>query len=359
MNHRDRVLTALGHEEPDRVPFSIRYTPEMEKKVLQHLGITTDRLSLHARDGGVLPLRMGHDLLFSMFGPCTSYYLKSDEEYIDEWGIRWRWVSYGGGRYTEIAEYPLAGLTDPGDFKLPDFESADRYDDCRKLVQNHGSEYAIIGGIPCTLFELAWYLRGMTRIMEDMLVNKDFLHAYLDKLLTWAMEAGAHLAAAGVDIVWIGDDFGSQDRMLISPELFREFFKPRYARLLSHLRSIKPDLKFAFHTDGYVYPIISDFVEIGIDILNPIQPGSMNPATLKKEYGDKLTFWGTVDNQEVMPFGTPEDVVAEVRLRLRTVAPRGGLIISPAHNLQPQTSIENVLAFHKTVEEFGRYPIRA
>jgi uroporphyrinogen decarboxylase len=173
----------------------------------------------------------------------------------------------------------------------------------------------------------------------------------------WVMDAGAVLVRYGVDVIWIGDDFGAQDRLLISPEMFREFFKPRYLKLFSYLKSINPDLKFAFHTDGYVIPIMKDLIETGVNILNPVQPQSMDPARLKRDFGKELTFWGTIDNQGTMPFGTVEDVINETKLRLKTVAPGGGLILGPSHNVQPQVPVENIMAFYNTVKKFGNYPI--
>lgn len=359
MTHKERFLMAINHEEPDRVPLDAWYTPEEERKVLDYLGQDTSKLSLYAADGGVLPHLMDHDFLISWLGPCTSYYLKDDPEYYDEWGIKWRWVDThsGGARYTEMAVHPHADIKDPDEFDMPNFKDENRYKDTRYMVQKYGNEFGIIGGVACTLFELSWYLRGMDTVMQDMVFNKDFYHAYLDKLMTWVVDASTRLVEIGVDVVWIGDDFGMQDRMLISPEMFREFFKPRYDKLFSMLRKKNPDIKFAFHTDGNVYPILSDFVDIGLHILNPVQPASMDPAKLKQDYGKYLTFWGTVDNQHVMPFGTVEDVVNEVKLRLKTVAPGGGLIIAPAHNIQPQAPVENVMVFYDTVKKYGRYPI--
>jgi uroporphyrinogen decarboxylase len=145
---------------------------------------------------------------------------------------------------------------------------------------------------------------------------------------------------------------------LIAPELFREFFKPRYDKLFSHLKRINPNIKFAFHTDGNNIPILQDFIDVGVNILNPVQPKSMDPGELKKKFGDKLSFWGTIDNQETMPFGTVEDVINETKLRLRTVAPGGGLILGPAHNVQLQAPIENIMAFYDTAKKFGKYPIK-
>jgi uroporphyrinogen decarboxylase len=359
MNHKERLLTAINHEEPDRVPLCAWYTPEAEQTVLRHLGVESDKTMMYNDTGGPLPILMDHDFLISWVGPCNGYYASPDEEYTDEWGIGWKWFKYGtGGSYTEMVRHPLEDIVDPADFSMPDFTGEDRYGGARRLVAQYGKEYGIMGGCACTLFELAWYLRGMEKVLMDMVSNKDFMNAYLDKLMTWIDQAGTRMVGLGVDIIWIGDDFGTQDRMLISPALFREFFKPRYAQLFGKWKAINPQVKIAFHSDGNIYPIIPDLIEVGLDILNPVQPKSMDPARLKKAYGDKLSFWGTVDIQEVMPFGTPEDVANEVKLRIRTVGKGGGLIISPAHNLQSQTPLQNILTFYETAKTYGRYPIQ-
>jgi uroporphyrinogen decarboxylase len=350
---------AINHEEPDRVPIDVWYTPEAEKKLLKHLGEDTEKLSLYATDGGYLPQLMDHDFLITSIGPSTSYYLKDEPEYYDEWGIKWRWVdTETGNRYTEMIEHPMANTDDLDLLNIPDFKDMSRYQESKEMIEKHGKNFGIMAGCTCTLFEIAWYLRGMNKVLQDIVMNKDFLHAYLDKLLTWIWDAGTILIEMGVDIFWIGDDFGMQDRLIISPEQFREFFKPRYDKLISHLKLINSDIKFAFHTDGYNWPILKDLIDVGVDILNPVQPKSMDPGELKKKFGRHLTLWGTIDNQETMPFGTVKDVVNETKLRLKTVAPGGGLILGPSHNVQPQVPIENILAFYDTTKKFGSYPIR-
>jgi uroporphyrinogen decarboxylase len=360
VTHKERLLAAINHEQPDRVPICAWYTPEAERMMLRHLGVESEQTETYKAAGGPLPILMEHDFLISWVGPCTSYYADPAEEYTDEWGIGWKWFENGaGGSYSEMVRHPLADINDPADFSMPDFSQDDRYAGLRKLTAEYGSEYGIMGGCACTLFELAWYLRGMERVLMDLVTNKDFMHAYLDRLMGWIDEAGTRMVGLGADIIWIGDDFGTQEGMLISPQLFREFFKPRYATLFGKWKAINPRVKTAFHSDGNIYPIIGDLIEIGLDILNPVQPKAMDPAKLKKEYGKQLTFWGTVDIQEVLPFGTPEDVAREVKLRLRTVGKGGGLIIAPAHNIQPDVPLENILAFYETAKDYGRYPIRA
>lgn len=354
MISRDRVLMSLNHEEPDRVPVYAEYTPEARRRLFGHLGIPDERPTDIA-----LAEAMDHDLLTFQVGPVTGYHLTDDPEYVDEWGIRWRWVrNPAGSRYTEIVEHPLAGCRDPNDFAVPDFGERGRYAGCVDLVRTYGKERCIIGSIVCTLFELSWYLRGMGQVMQDMCLNKDFFHAYLDRLLGWALEAGRRLAEIGVDIIYTGDDFGSQSAMLISPQMFREFFKPRYAQLYSALKAVHPGIKIAHHSCGCIAPIIQDFVEIGLDILNPVQPLAMDPAQIKRRFGKHLTLWGTVDEQRVLPFGSPQDVAQEVKLRLRSVAPGGGFILSPAHNVQVDTPLDNIMAFYETAKACGSYPIR-
>jgi uroporphyrinogen decarboxylase len=141
--------------------------------------------------------------------------------------------------------------------------------------------------------------------------------------------------------------------------MWREFIKPRYARLVGAFKEQKPDLKIAYHCDGYFEPIIPELIEIGLDALNPVQPLAMDPAEIKRKYGDRLSFWGTVDTQRTFPFGSPKEVEEEVRERLRTVAPGGGLILCSSHRVQPDVPLENIRAFYRAAQEYGAYPMRA
>jgi uroporphyrinogen decarboxylase len=357
MKHKERFLAAVNHEEPDRVPIDVWYTPEMTERVLdESAGLVVE---LHRSESCPLAVALGHDAIKTTIGPCTGFYLSDSEYYTDEWGIGWKRVRYGKDcYYTEPFDHPLASAERLDDYEIPDFSDESRYGEVKQLIQQYGDEYVIIAEVACTLFELSWYLRGYQTVLMDLVKNKEFMHEYLAKLKQWIQIAGAKLVRMGVDVIFLGDDFGMQDRMIISPAAFREFFKPIYAELFSEFRKINPEIKIAFHTDGNVEAIIPDFIEIGLDILNPVQPQSMDPAKLKRQFGDRLTFWGTLDNQYTIPFGSPQEVADEVRTRLRTVAPRGGLIIGPAHNVQPNTPIENLRALYRTVREEGAYPIR-
>jgi uroporphyrinogen-III decarboxylase len=139
--------------------------------------------------------------------------------------------------------------------------------------------------------------------------------------------------------------------MLISPQHWRKYLKPRMAHFIAELKSINPQVKVAYHSDGYIYPIIPELIEIGLDVLNPVQPASMDPARLKEEFGERLCFWGSIDEQHTLPFGTPEDVKAEVQLRLRTIGKQGGLILGPTHHVQLDTPMENFWAMVNTITQ--------
>ena len=153
----------------------------------------------------------------------------------------------------------------------------------------------------------------------------------------------------GVDMIWLGDDVGAQNAMLVSPQVWRKFLKPRMAELISQIKAINPQLKVAYHSDGVIYPIIPELIEIGIDVLNPVQPASMDPAKLKEQYGNRLCFWGTIDEQHTLPFGSAEDVKAEIIKRLKTAGRGGGLILGPTHHVQLDTPMANFWSMVQTI----------
>ncbi len=352
MNSRERVLVALDHQEPDRVPVDLWFTSEVEAELSSLYG---------GLRGPELRIALGHDLLMTSSPNIGASYERegTPEEYQCIWGVRWKWVTNAyGGRYTEAIAHPLAEAEDLNHYQMPDPlgpEAETIYREARDLVAHYGQSHAIFGSLYQTLFETAWLLRGLENLLTDMVLNKDFAHALFDQILEYALVAGANIVATGVDVLFLGDDFGTQDTMLISPQMWREFIKARYARLITHFKQLNPRLKIAYHSDGYILPIIPDLVEIGVDILNPIQPLCMDPADLKRRFGDRLSFWGTIDVQRTLPFGSVEDVEYEVHDRIRTVGPGGGFIVCSAHRVQPGTPLRNVLAYYRSVQKYGNY----
>ncbi|MGC8874540.1 MAG: uroporphyrinogen decarboxylase family protein, partial [Chloroflexia bacterium] len=207
----------------------------------------------------------------------------------------------------------------------------------------------IVGVTVTTTFETAWALRGYEQLLIDLIEDPDRAEHILDIPFHYHLTAARKLVELGVDMIWIGDDVGAQDRMLISPRMWRRFLKPRMATFIATLKGIRPEVKVAYHSDGYIYPIIPDLIEIGLDVLNPVQPRCMDPEQLKKEFGTRLSFWGSLDEQHTLPFGTPEDVKAEVLARLKTLGKGGGLILGPTHHVQLDTPLENFWAMVHTI----------
>jgi uroporphyrinogen decarboxylase len=353
MTSKERMQTALAHEEPDKVPLDVWITPEIRDCLMVETG---------AKDAWEMKIALGHDCLVAFVGLVASFYLSDEPRYVDPWGITWACMPYadGKGSYTEMVEHPLAGddsLLDS--YRAPDPDEPRQYEELAMLIRRFGKTHSIVGGAASSVFEGPWYLRGMDQFLQDMLVNKDYAHRLIDIVANFHLKAGLRLVRMGCDILLAGDDVGTQDRMLISPELFREFIKPWYGKLFGEYKRANPDLKIAAHICGYIEPVIDDLVEVGLDVLNPVQPLAMDPDRLKKRYGKHLSFWGAVDDQMVMPFGSPADVEAEVRLRIAQLAHGGGYILCPSHNLQPTTPMENVHAFYRAAEKYRDYPLKA
>lgn len=358
MNSRERVLTALGHECPDRVPVTNRYTPEIAAQLAQIAGVSSG-------DSFDLEVALGHDMLCSReMGIVNTYDIwcntQSGDEYVDDFGIVKKVVHYDGGSYLEMVKHPLEDLDAWASYTFPDPDQQihvqKQYRSFGEGVRKYGKTHAIVGGVTCTILEGAEMLRGMSRLLMDLIDNEDFVNELFDKLMDYHFAVGKKLIQLGADILYIGDDAGTQQSMLLSPDIWRKFLKPRYDYLFREWRRIRNDIVFAFHTDGYVEPIIPDLVEIGLDILNPIQPECMDDEKLKREYGNRLSFWGGINVQKTIPFGTPAEVVAEVREKMRIYGDDGGFIISCAHNVQPHPrSIDNALIYYWAARNYGEY----
>jgi uroporphyrinogen decarboxylase len=362
MKHRDRVIAALKHEEPDRCPMQVSFTPEFAERLREDLAMNEKVFNLsrsvHNPHGGgntyEFERALGEDMLLTSVGWANSYY-QDGETYTDEWGIRWKSAPYetpyGTGHYTEIAGHPLADDGAISQYRPPDPNRPDLYRDAEWTIEHFKDEYWIVGVTVTTIWETAWALRGYDRMLSDLVTNPDLAETILEIPYSYHLTAAKKLAEMGVDMIWIGDDVGAQRSMIMSPRHWRRFLKPRMANFIGTLKAINPQLKIAYHSDGNVLPIIPELIDIGLDILNPIQPMCMDPADLKQRYGDRLCFWGTVDEQETLPFGRPEDVRREILTRLRTVGKDGGLIIGPTHHVQLDTPMENFWAMVNTITE--------
>jgi uroporphyrinogen decarboxylase len=332
----------------------ISFTPEFASRLRMDLLHETG--SAHNPHGGgntyELEQALGEDMLLTSVGWANSYYMEPGN-YTDEWGIGWKQCEYttryGKGSYTEISSRPLANDDALETYRPPDPNRPELYQDAARTIQAFKQEYWIVGVTVTTIFECAWALRGLERLMMDFAFNPEIAERILEIPYQFHLTAAKKLVQMGVDMIWVGDDVGTQSAMMISPQCWRRFFKPRMATFISEIKALRPQLKVAYHSDGMIAPIIPELIEIGVDVLNPIQPACMDPAQIKRQFGDKLCFWGSIDEQHTLPFGTPADVQREILERLNTIGKNGGLILAPTHHVQLDTPLENFWAMHKTI----------
>ncbi len=356
MKHRDRVIAALNHEETDRVPFQATFTPEFANRLRAYYGLVPLRSEPHHREwyGYELEALCGQDALQASVGWSTNYYLK-EEPYTDNWGVKWKIDAYetpfGEGKYTNLNGGPLAGdEPDVDSYQAPDPNAPGLYDVVERLVREYKDEYFIIGRIHCTIFESAWALRGFEDLLMDLYVDPEMANKILDTTFLYHLEVARNMARRGVDMIWLGDDFGSQTGLLMNPVTWGEFFKPRYARLCQEVKAINKDLKIAFHSDGCVYDIIPGLIEAGVDVLNPVQTECMDPVLLKQKYGNNLAFFGGMAVQSTLPMGTADDIRREFDWLKGSLGKGGGWLCAPTHHVQQDTPVENFIELTKNIQ---------
>lgn len=278
---------------------------------------------------------------------------------LDEWGVCW---VPGSFYHFERMIHPLARFSTVADvegYPFPNLIAPERFAGYREEVQRlQKAGYAVVGDccpLGGTVLWPAYKLRGMQALLTDMLMNEDFASALLERVTEISAGLATQLATMGVDIIMISDDFGTQRGLLVSLAMWRRWFKERLARVISAAKAVNPHVLMVFDSDGAIESLVAELIEIGVDVLHPVQPECMDPSQIKVQFGDRLAFWGTIGTQTTLPFGTPDDVRAVVRERIRTVGKGGGLFLSPTHMVEPDVPWENILAFFRAIEEFGAY----
>lgn len=349
MKPRERVATALDHEQPDRPPFQATFAPETAARLRAELKLPS--VSAHNPYGAGNPhdleTALHEDLLLTSVGWSNSYYERKQDD-LDEWGVGWRSVPYstpyGQGRYHEAISHPLADARALGSYRPPNPNREQLYAHATHTLFSYQDEYWIVGGTMATIFDTAWALRGLEQLLMDFVADPDLAQEILDIPYHYHRTAAERLARMGVDMIFLGDDIAHHTGMLMSPQHWRRFLKPRLAELIVSLRAINPELKIAYHSDGNLVPIVPELIEIGIDVLHPVQPGAMNVAVLKREYGRSLSLWGTLDEQHTLPFGSESEIRREVAERSRILGEGGGLILGPTHHLGLDIPPQNIWA---------------
>ncbi len=382
MTPRERLLRALDHNIPDRVPIDLGGNQtgihrEAYRNLIGHLGITDEIRIMDAVQQLAQPCervleRFHVDTRYIAAGPAASWKGgivrsqrdgKSWDDLTDEFGVRWS-MPEDARHYMDITLHPLASATiaDVREYPWPKGDDPSRFAGLREraLTLKRETPYAVVSGISGVVYETCWYLRGLEQWMCDLVTAPEFCEAMLDRTLKFWMDwFRLFLDEVGdvVDVIMIGDDLAGQNGPLFSPAIYRRLVKPRHRQLVQYLRS-RTRAKIWYHTCGACRYFIPDLIDNGAHILNPVQISARNmvPAELKAQFGRDIAFWGGgVDAQHVLPGGTPAEVAANVRRNLEAFMPGGGYVFNNVHNIQGEVPPENIVALFDAAYTHGFY----
>ncbi len=370
------MLDAISRRESDRVPVDLGGSmvtsihQRGHDNLKKYLGINLDRPTEIAR-GRSLVARVDHEVqdrlgvdvrMLTVNSPDGWRNEDGGERLTDAWGIVWERPA-GFDNY-EIVDSPLFGditVNDVRSMAWPEAVPSGFTRGIREkaLALRESSDKAIIANLAMQIHTQSYFLRGFSQYLMDLIMNPALIEAIMDHVLDIFIERSrAIMAEIGdlVDIVYVADDLGAQNGPLFSPQTYRQILKPRQKRLFEAIKR-GSDVKIFYHTCGSVLEFIDDLTEIGVDILNPVQvsAGGMNPKILKERFGTKICFWGGMDTQSVLPFGTPDQVKDAVKKLIEDLAPGGGFVLAAVHNIRPEVPPENIVAMIEAAHEFGRY----
>jgi len=378
MNSRQRLFTALNHHEPDRIPFDMGSTQVTGIHVVaycnlrQALGLSNvepqlcDVIQQLALPDDDVIEHLGVDVR-GLF-PLNSHnwnIVNADAgdawEYTDEWGITHRRIK-PNGLYHSAVRHPLAGAISLDDIRAhtwPDTGDPQRIAGLREqaLAYRAQGKAVMLKGVLAGILEMAQRIRGMEALLMDMASDERLACALFDKMLELKLafwEMALPRLADMVDVISEADDYGTQSSQLVSPRMFRKLIKPRLKVLFARVKQLAPTARLFFHSCGNVRPLLPDFIEIGVDILNPvhIRARGMEPVALKRDFGRDIVFWGGgVDTQGVLPNGTPQEVKNDVRRNIEALAPGGGFVFNTVHNIQADVPPQNIIAMWQVLRE--------
>jgi len=355
MNSKERVRTSFSHQEPDRVPVNYSAIPGIDQRLKAHFGLSA------ADDEGLLEV-LGVDFR-GINPPYIGPQLHPDvpDRRVDIWGIHTRWVEHGhGGGYWDFCDFPLkhATLEEVKAWKMPSPDDFD-YSLVPALCEKY-QDYCIYtgGGGTCDIMNSTTMIRSMEQTLVDLIEDNPVGLTYIDRRLEIQLEIVKRTleAARGkIDMLWLGEDLGSQRGPLISMDLFRKHIRPRHQKFIDLAKQY--NLMVIFHSCGSSSWAFDELIEMGVDIVDTLQPEAknMSPEYLKRRFGEKLSFHGCISTAGVIAHGTVDDTIKNVRETLDIMMPGGGFAIAPTHMLQDNTPTENVVAMYETIRKFGSY----
>jgi len=362
MNSKTRVLKAFRKQDgnPDRVPLQFDLCRQLTDAFGKKLDILPDYALSYYEDltyrisANEIRTRLGSDVVVVGGTVARGYAPEPVQGDVtkNEFGMHMKPTPL----YVEVVKCPLEqaeSIADIEQYNFPDAWAPGRFDKAKRDIDRFGKAYFVIGEVEISLFEMAWHLTGLEKYMVGMMCDEPWLELLNDRVEEWSTGLALQLVKAGVDAIWFGEDLGSQTSTLISPEDWRIKFKPRHKRMIEKLRKENPEIIIIMHSDGAVAPLLDDFIEIGVDVYNPVQPNvtGSDPQELKDRYGDRLCFFGGIDQQELLPSGNISRIQAEIKERIGILGKDRGYLLAPAHILQADVSMESVEAMIQAVRE--------
>ncbi len=362
MNSKERVIAAINHQLSDRVPLDGDFRQDVWTKLEDHF---------ETKDAEKIMDELGLDIRRSMLEPSASFVeqavpsplqipeigmgrdnlviSRDDGSMEDEYGICR--IPNDAGMYWRYTYHPLAkaGIEEIRTYQFPDPNLPERYEGIRSDVAQWGEGYFKVAEL-WNIFKSSWELRGFDQYMMDLCTETLLVETLADRFLKHRIDQSKHLVHCGIDMIVIMGDIAMQNTMMLSPKMWRQYFKPRLKTWIEEVRQER-NIYFMFHSDGNMEAVFEDLIEVGFDVVDPIQPESMDAEKIKSRYGDRICLHGTISLQETLPFGTPDDVADEVRHRISVCGRSGGLILAPSNTVQPDVSVENILTLYETARK--------
>ena len=361
MNSKERVLKSFHRLEgkPDRMPLQFDLCRQLTENFGQKLGIAPDYALSYYEDltyrisANEIRTRLGSDCVVVGGTVATGFTpeVVSETATTNEFGMHMQPTSL----YVEVVKCPLEEIEttmEAENYAFPDPYAPGRFDKARRDIDRFGGDYFVIGDVELSLFELAWHLTGMEKYLVGMISGETWVDTLDARVEEWTTGLALQLVEAGVDALWFGEDLGSQTSTLISPDQWRKRYKPTHKRIFDRAKSKNPDLMVIMHSDGAVAPLIDDFIEIGADVYNPVQPNvsGSDPQELLDKYGGRINFFGGIDQQELLPGGNTEEITGEIKRRAKILGREGGYLMAPAHIIQADVTAETVEHMISTIQ---------
>ncbi len=362
MTPRERILMTMAHRRPDRIPTAYVARGEVDRAIMAYYAVETmtEVHEILGTDGWELvdigirfpewdkkPKAIKHgDWSYA----DRELYWHDERTFEDQWGTVHRIGR--DGKYVEWISGPLQGLDDADDYAFPTVDDLIDDADLPCKVQAQKDQGLFVSTEVSQPYTLAWGLRGMEQWLMDYLLNPDFVNKLYDKIYGLLTEIGRRCVAAGVDMFRIDGDIAMHDRIIMGADTWRRFDKPRLAAMSAELRSINPDLHLFMHSDGNLMEVMDDLIEVGFDVIDPIQPECMDPVEVKQRWGEMITLHGCGSLQRVLPFGTTQDVRNHVIELIEKCGYNGGLVLRPSNVISFDVPVENVVTFFETARDY-------